>query len=182
MAENTNIDTTNTQDPEPKTNEPKTPTIEELAASIKALETALEKQKKATDNASSDAAAWKKKYNATLSEAERAEAERKEMEALKDRRIAELERKETIGTYSNRALTLGYDADLASKTAEAMANGDMNAVFDSIGELIQKVRVQAVTDNLAKQGTLSTGTPPTANTVNNDEENQLRKWMGLQPK
>lgn len=181
MAENTtNIDNAN----EPTKEEPKpaSPSLEELAKQISDLQVALEKQKKATDNASSDAASWKQKYKATLTEAQQAEEARKEAEAAKDKRIAELERKDIIGTYSNRALALGYDADLAKATAEAMANGDMSAVFDGIGQLIQTVKTQTITDSLAKQASLSTGTPPSANTVKEDEENQYRKWMGLPPK
>lgn len=187
MAENTNLETEKTAQTEPETNAndgkaSATPTIEELAASIKALQMALDKQKKATDNASSDAAAWKKKYNATLSEAERAEAERKEAEARLREENEALKRDKVIGAYSNRALALGYDADLAAMTAEAMANGNMDAVFDGIGKLIESVKTKTVTENLAKQASLSVGTPPTTNTVQMDEENQIRKWMGLPTK
>ena len=66
MAENT--ENKNTQEPETNTGDkrPTAPTIEELAASVKALQAALEKQKKATDNASSDAANWKKKFPALM--------------------------------------------------------------------------------------------------------------------
>lgn len=177
MADNnTNIETTETTEPK----EP-TPSLEDLNKQIKDLQAQLAKQKKATDNASSDAADWKKKYNSTLSEAQRAEAERKEAEAEKDRRIAELERKDIISTYKNMALSTGYDADLAAQTAEAMANGDMSAVFAGIGQLIQTVKTKTVTDSLSKQSALSTGTPPTTNTAQMDEENKLRKWMGLPP-
>ena len=178
MADTTNIETDTTQ----TTPQEPTPSLDELSKQIKDLQAQLAKQKKATDNASSDAADWKKKYNSTLSEAQRIEAERAEEEKKLREENEALKRDKTIGTYSNRALALGYDADLATKTAEAMANGDMNAVFDSIGELIQTVKTKAITENLSKQGTLSTGTPPSTNTVNNDEENYLRKWMGLQPK
>lgn len=177
MAENTtNLETNITQEapkPEP------TPSVEDLAKQIKDLQNQLAKQKKATDNASSDAADWKKKYNATLTEAQQAEAARAEEEKrLRDENEA-LKRDKVIGAYSNRALSLGYDADLAHATAEAMANGDMDTVFAGIGKLIESVKTKTVTENLAKQASLSVGTPPTTNTVNNDEENQIRKWMGL---
>ncbi len=178
MADNnTNIETAETTEPK----EP-TPSLEDLNKQIKDLQAQLAKQKKATDNASSDAADWKKKYNSTLSEAQRAEAERKEAEAAKDRRIAELERKEVVSAYSNRALSLGYDADLAAQTAEAMANGDMDAVFAGIGQLIQTVKTKTATENLGKQSALSAGTPPSTATVNLDEDNKYRKWMGLPPR
>ena len=81
MAENTNLETEMTEQTAPEAEaKPAGPSLEELAAQVASLTEALNKQKKATDNASSDAAAWKKKYNATLSEAERAEAERQENE------------------------------------------------------------------------------------------------------
>lgn len=181
MAENTNIETTDTTTQEAQAAEP-TPSVEDLAKQIKDLQAQLAKQKKATDNASSDAADWKKKFNATLSEAERAEAARAEAERILREENEALKRDKTIGAYSNRALALGYDADLAARTAEAMANGDMDAVFDGIGQLIQTVRTNAVTESLAKQAPLTTGTPPTAKTAEQEELEKMRKWMGLPSK
>lgn len=179
MAENTmNLETNTTQEA------PKEPTltVEELAKQVKDLQTQLAKQKKATDSASSDAASWKDKYRSTLTEAQQAEAARAEAEkALREENEA-LKRDKVIGAYSNRALSLGYDADLAHATAEAMANGDMDTVFAGIGKLIESVKTKTVTENLAKQASLSVGTPPTTNTVQQDEENQIRKWMGLPTK
>lgn len=190
MADNTNLETTITTQSTgtapmststAKSIEP-TPSVEDLAKQIKDLQAQLAKQKKATDNASSDAADWKKKYNATLTEAQQAEAARAEEEKrLRDENEA-LKRDKVIGAYSNRALSLGYDADLAAQTAEAMANGDMDTVFAGIGKLIESVKTKTVTENLAKQASLSVGTPPTTNTVQQDEENQIRKWMGLPTK
>lgn len=180
MADNTNLELTNTTQEAPK-NDP-APSVEDLARQVKELQAQLAKQKKATDNASSDAADWKKKFNATLTEAQQAEAARAEAEkALREENEA-LKRDKVIGAYSNRALSLGYDADLAAQTAEAMANGDMDTVFAGIGKLIESVKTKTVTENLAKQASLSVGTPPTTNTVQMDEENQIRKWMGLPSK
>lgn len=181
MADNnTNIETTETTGPkEPK--EP-TPSLEDLNKQIKDLQAQLAKQKKATDNASSDAADWKKKYNSTLSEAQRAEAERVENEKRLREENETLKREKTISAYSNMALSLGYDADLANQTAEAMANGDMTAVFAGIGQLIQTVKTKTATENLGKQSSLSAGTPPSTATVNLDEDNKYRKWMGLPPR
>lgn len=179
MADSTNIDTTNTTQEVPNT-EP-TPSVEDLAKQIKELQTQLAKQKKATDSASSDAASWKDKYRSTLTEAQQAEAARAEAEkALREENEA-LKRDKIIGAYSNKALSLGYDADLAAQTAEAMANGDMDTVFATMGQFIQTVKTKTVTENLGKQSGLSTGTPPSTNTVQKDEENKYRKWMGLPP-
>ena len=181
MADNTNLDTTNTTQDTPQATEP-TPTVEDLAKMVKDLQTQLAKQKKATDSASSDAASWKDKYRSTLSEAQKAEAERAEAEkALRDENAA-LKRDKVISAYSNRALALGYDADLAAKTAEAMANGDMDSVFEAIGQFAQTVKTKTATENFAKQSPLSVGTPPTAASAQTEEDNKYRHWMGLPPK
>lgn len=182
MADNTtNLETNTTQTETPAT--PAAPAVssEDLEKRIKDLEQQLAKQKKATDNASSDAASWKDKYRSTLTEAQKAEAERAEAEKRLREENEALKRDKVIGAYSNRALALGYDADLANKTAEAMANGDMDAVFESIGQMIATVKTKTVTENLGKQSTLSTGVAPSTNTVQLDEENKYRKWMGLPP-
>ncbi len=183
MAENTNLETEMTEQTAPEAEaKPAGPSLEELAAQVASLTEALNKQKKATDNASSDAASWKAKFRATQSEAERAEAERAEAERQLRAENEALKRDRTVSAYSNRALALGYDADLAAATAEAMANGNMDAVFDGIGQLIAAVKTKTATENLSRQPSLSTGTPPTASTVQKDEENKMRKWMGLNPK
>ena len=179
MADNTtNIETENTTQTEPAA---AAVNNEDLAKRIKDLEQQLAKQKKATDNASSDAASWKDKYRSTLTEAQKAEAERAEAEKKLREENEALKRDKVLGRYSNRALALGYDEALAAQTAEAMANGDMDAVFDSIGQLIATVKTKTVTENLSKQPTLTTGAPPSTNTVQMDEENKYRKWMGLPP-
>ena len=154
----------------------------DLQEQIKTLTAKYQKLKKSMDSAASDAAEWRRKYNATLSEAERAEAERQENERQLRAENEALKRDRTVSAYSNRALALGYDADLAAATAEAMANGNMDAVFDGIGQLIAAVKTKTATENLSRQPSLSTGTPPTASTVQKDEENKMRKWMGLNPK
>lgn len=188
MADNTNIEPKNEETTQPAENKtedgknPTAPTIEELAASVKALQIALDKQKRATDNASSDAAKWKDKYKSTLSEAEKAEAERAEAERALREENELLKRDRVIGAYSTQALSLdGYNAALAAQTAEAMANGDMGTVFAVFGQVLETVKTKAVTDSLAKQPGLSVGVPPSTNTVKEDEDNQYRKWMGLPP-
>lgn len=182
MAENTpNVETD-------KTEIPAQPTVEELQKQIKDLETQMAKQKKALDAACSDAAnhkdkakSWQEKYESTLTEAQKAEAKRIEEEkALREENIA-LKRDKILSSYTNKALSLGYDAELAAQAAEAGANGDIIGLFDTIAPLLQTVKTKTVTENLGKQSGLSTGTPPSTNTVQKDEENKYRKWMGLPP-
>lgn len=182
MAEEKANETVNTE-PTPETKPvetPKPPSVEELQKKIDALTEAMNKQKKAIDSASADAADWKRKYRATLDDAARAEAERKEADEAKDKKIAELEREKVIAAYSNRALSLGYDADLAGITAEAMASGDMNAVFDSIGKLVETVKQRTTTENLGKQPSLTPGTTLNQKDIVSAEIAKIRRAAGLE--
>lgn len=182
MAENIdNPNTEPTQPAEPQT-EPATPSIEELQKQLATLRATLDKQKKAIDNASSDAAEWKRKFRNTQSEAERAEAERAEAERKLREENENLKRDKIVGAYSNRALALGYDADLAAQTAEAMANGDMDAVFDGIGKILETTKTKTATETLSRQPSLSTGLPPTSRDVQKEEDNKYRQYFGLRPK
>lgn len=89
----------------------------------------VSKLKNSLSKANSDAAEWKKKHNALLSEEERKKQE-------SDDEIAKL--KDTVKTLTNeKALTghkanfisLGYDDVLATETAQAILDGDMDKVF-----------------------------------------------------
>lgn len=184
MAENnTNTNTEPTPQAEPQAEPaPATPSVEELQQQLATLQAAIDKQKKAIDNATNDAAEWKRKFRATQSDAERAEAERAEAEKVLRAENEALKRDKIVGAYSNRALALGYDADLAAQTAEAMANGDMNAVFDGIGKILEATKTKTATETLSRQPSLSTGTPPTARDVQKEEDNKYRQWFGMRPK
>ena len=88
-----------------------------------------ERLKNAVSKANSEAADWKKKHNALLSEDEQKKQADAEERAALLARVEELQKKEVISTYTAAYLKLGYDADLAASTAKAMADGDMDTVF-----------------------------------------------------
>src|SRR5690606_10613552 len=75
-----------------------------------------------SDKFASEAAEWRKKYNALLSEEERKEAERLEAEKQRDERLASLERDIAISEHKAKFLGLGYDEALATESAEALVN------------------------------------------------------------
>lgn len=89
----------------------------------------IQKLKDSVSNANSQAAEWKKKHNALLSEEEQAKLSRdEELQSLKD----ELERvkmDKTISDYTAKYTALGYDAALAESTAKAIASGDAVTVI-----------------------------------------------------
>ena len=87
------------------------------------------KLKRAMERANSEAADYKKKYNATLSEQERASQEKAEAEARRDERLAELERENSIHKFTESYLDLGYDKESAIAAATAQVDNDVETLF-----------------------------------------------------
>jgi hypothetical protein len=85
----------------------------------------IERYKSAASKANSEAAEWKKKHNAHLSEEEKAKQETADYIAALEKKNKELLEKETIATYKADLLKIGYSEELADATAKALANGDI---------------------------------------------------------
>lgn len=96
---------------------------------LQALMVENAKMKRAFDKAASEAADYKKKYNATLSEQERASQEKAEAEARRDERLAELERENSIHKFTESFLDLGYDKESAIAAATAQVDNDVETLF-----------------------------------------------------
>ena len=109
-------------------------TAEQKLAALEAFEyednsAELERMKNAVSKANSEAADWKKKHNALLSEDE--QKKQKDAETLADmqKELETLRKDKTISEYTAKYIALGYDTELAKDTAKAMADGDMEKVF-----------------------------------------------------
>ena len=136
MDENTNVTTNEaTNDVAQATPKAETskvdekPTTQTIEEQLQALMVENAKMKRAFDKASSEAADYKKKYNATLSEQEKASMEKAEEQARRDERLAELERENSIHRYTEQYLDLGYDKASAIEAATAQVDGDVDALF-----------------------------------------------------
>lgn len=111
-----------------------TMTAEEKLAALESFEyddhaAALEKAKNDVSRANSQAAEWKRKHNALLSEDERKRQERDDaLESMKSE-LETLRKDKTVSEYKAKYLSMGYGDELASSTAQAMADGDIAAVF-----------------------------------------------------
>lgn len=103
--------------------------LEDKSKEIEEKENALQKYKDALSKANSEAAENKKKYKALLSEEERNAQERDEKYANLEKELAALKAEKQIAELKSQYLGLGYDEELASATAKAMAEGDMETVF-----------------------------------------------------
>ena len=75
--------------------------------------------KSVSDKNASEAAEYKKKYNATLTEQERREAELAEINKQRDAELAQLKRERAIDQQTAKYISLGFDAELATATAIA---------------------------------------------------------------
>lgn len=86
-------------------------------------------KKDAFDRAASEAADWKKKYNAQLSaEEQKQQAESEELTQLRTQ-VEQMKREKSIADYTAQFAQQGWDAKLAADTAKALYEGDMAAVF-----------------------------------------------------
>lgn len=85
----------------------------------------VERYKNAVSKANSEAAEWKKKHNALLSEDEKSKQEAAEYTANLEKQIKELTQEKTIATYKAALLKIGYSEDEAMATAKAYAEGDI---------------------------------------------------------
>jgi hypothetical protein len=86
-------------------------------------------KKSVFDTTASEAAEWKKKHNALLSDEERKEAERLESQKQIKAELDSLRKDKTVSESKAKFIGLGYDAKLAEETAKALADGDMEKVF-----------------------------------------------------
>ena len=139
----------------------------------------LEKLKAALSRANSQAAEYKRQLREKQTETERAEAERAEQDKAMREELETLRKEKRVSDYTGKCLALNMDADLAGKTAAALADGDMDSVFDCLKDFVDATVTRLNNEALNRQPNLSTGTPPTTNTAVKSEDDKIRQWMGL---
>lgn len=111
--------------------------------------------KSVLDKATTDAAEWKRKYNDTLSEAERQKQADEEARKATEDRLAELERKDKISTAKDQYIKSGFSAELAQATAEAFIDGKMDVVLLNVTKHASDIAAKAKDEALK-----GTPTPP----------------------
>jgi predicted RNase H-like nuclease (RuvC/YqgF family) len=129
--------------------------VERLKTEVERLKTEVERLKTAVSKANSEAAEWKKKHHALLSEEERKEAERLEAQQAIEKENAELRKEKAIYESKARFLGLGYDEKLALETAQALVDGDMDKVFAN-----QQIHIENVKKAERAAGVANDPTPP----------------------
>ena len=127
----------------------------EHKANEKANEGEITRLKNLISKANSEAANYKKQLREKQSDEEAARAAAKEEYDKLVEQNKELMKRISISDNSAELIKLGYDSDLAAKTAEAMYNGDMQTILASQAAFLA-AKEKAIRAELMK----STPTPP----------------------
>ena len=177
MDENTVV-TSATTDATPDVEQ--TETVKTEPVKIDKADTAeVEKLKRLLSKANSEAASYKEQLRAKQTETERAEAERAEQEQAMRDELETLRKEKRVSDYTGKCLALNMDADLAGKTANALADGNMDAVFDCLKAFVEATTTRLNNEALNRQPGLSAGTPPTKGNTEDEITAQLRRYAGL---
>lgn len=139
----------------------------------------IEKLKAALSKANSEAASWKKQFREKQTEAERAEAERAEADQKMRDELETLRKEKRVSDYTGKCLALNMDADLAAQTANALADGNMESVFDCLKAFVDATTTRLNNEALNRQPGLSAGIPPTKGNTEDEITAQLRRYAGL---
>lgn len=139
----------------------------------------LDRLKASLSKSNSEVAEYKRKLQEKMTADERAEEARKEAEKTMREELESLRREKTVSSYVTSLMGVGYDANTASKMASSLPDGISMEFFDSQKAFLEQRESQIKADALKEQPTLSVGTPPTTNTVQDQEYAQMRKWAGL---
>ena len=111
---------------------------------IEATPTDLNKLREALSRANGEAAEYKKRLREKQTDAEAAEQERK---AEQDRLIqenADLKRSIALSERKSKLIGLGYDEALASETATAMVDGDLDKVIANQSAFLANMKQEII--------------------------------------
>lgn len=141
----------------------------------------LEKLKAALSRANSEAAEYKRALREKQTEKERADAERAEADRAMREELETLRKEKDISDTVSRSLALNIDADTSQKLAEAWNAHNKDSMFDALKAFVDATTTRLNNEALNRQPTLSTGTPPTKSTTEDEVTAKLRRYAGLSP-
>ena len=155
------------------------PVKTEPAKDDKPVNAEVEKLKAALTRASADAAEWKRQLREKQTEKERADAERAEQEQAMRDELETLRKEKRVSDYTAKCVALNMDADLAGKTANALADGNADALFDCLKAFVDATVTRLNNEALNRQPGLSAGTPPTKGNADDELMAKMRRYAGL---
>lgn len=110
----------------------------------------LERLKGANSKANSEAAEWKRKHNALLTEEEKKKQEDADALAKMQKELEELRQEKTVSEYKAQFIAQGYSEELATETAKALATGDTAKVFANQQKFLEGYAKTVKADALKK--------------------------------
>lgn len=152
--------------PKPEVDEPKKPVDKTIS-------------KAAYDKVASELASVKKQLRSRMSESEQLEEQRKEQDESLRLELEALRKEKTIASHRAALLGHGYDAKLADEAATALADGDMDNFFITMGK-----QAKLTESALRAQFLKDTPVPPAGEDLTKEqrekqEEEKFRKYFGL---
>lgn len=136
----------------------------------------VDKLKQALSKSNAEAAEYKRKLREKMSEQEQRDAEAKEAAENMKAELDALRRERTVANYKAEYLKIGYDADLAAATAEALANGETEKVFANQKVVFDNLKKQYEANALNNTPDLTAGKPVSEQEIYKEK---LRHWAGL---
>lgn len=151
----------------------------ENAKTENAVNPEVEKLKAALTKASADAAEWKRQLREKQSASEREAAERAEQEKSMREELETLRKEKRVSDYTAKCVALNFEPELAAQTANALADGNMDSVFDCLKAFVEATKARLNNEALNRQPGLSAGIPPTKGNTEDEITAQLRRYAGL---
>ena len=118
----------------------------------------IERYKNATSKANSEAAEWKKKHNALLSEDEKSKQEQADYIAELKKQNEELLKERDVAKYKTELIATGYSEDLATETANALFSGDVSVVLKNQAKFVAEQKKAVIAESVK-----NTPIPPVGN-------------------
>lgn len=142
------IDTSRIEGYESMSAEDKVKALEALEYEDNAAE--LERLKNANSKSNSEAAEWKRKYQAQLSEDEKKKQEDADNLAKMQQELEALKQEKTISEHKASFIAHGYPEELAASSAKALAEGDTATIFANqqkfLTEYAKQIKADALKD------------------------------------
>lgn len=118
----------------------------------------IAKLKESVSKANSQAAEWKNKHNALLTEEEKAKIKRdEEFEQMKVE-LEEVKKEKAVSDYTAKYVSLGYSSELAQSTAKALVSGDVVTILANQATFNKELQSKIEADLMKKTPRPKTGT------------------------
>lgn len=135
--------------------------------------------KNALSKSNSEAADYRKKWQSTLSEQERLEAERQQRETDMQTQLNALLREKQTSEFEKNFLATGYSPELAKSSATAMVDGNNAQVFADMNAFIAEKTKQLQAEALNNQPQLTNGNPVVTPSPEDAFTSAIRAGIGL---